>query len=283
MSIFNPVDSFKDMLNELAKEFGRVAMKWLKLYVVNPTDFSQHKYLNQMYDWVFIFATTIAGTLLAFNLLKIYFEEMQGGASRGSSEVIWRSILGVVFACSTPWILTDVLLKINNLWVNFIIDQGLKLNGSQFMKLLNPTPGGNLSLTLMVLITVVLFLVLCIQYIIRQGELMYLLVLSPAASITMVNGEMNIFPAWWREACAVVFMQAFQVTGLWLIYNMIAGGSGLADYIKACGLIFVLLKGPGWLRQFIYSTGAGRGMVNAAGGVGKFAMYKMMTKKALGG
>ncbi|HWO95659.1 MAG TPA: hypothetical protein VNM45_04860 [Bacillus sp. (in: firmicutes)] len=70
MSIFNPVDSFKDMLNELAKEFGRVAMKWLDLYV-NKSYFSKHKYLEQMYDWVFIFATTIAGTLFAFNLLKI--------------------------------------------------------------------------------------------------------------------------------------------------------------------------------------------------------------------
>ncbi|MDF2859548.1 MAG: putative rane protein TraL [Neobacillus sp.] len=139
----------------------------------------------------------------------------------------------------------------------------------------------SLAATLGTLFLACIFLVMAIQYIVRLGEIMVLYIYSPLAAVSSVNEDMNAWSIWWREVFATVFTQSFQMSILWLIINQLAGGQELKDILLACGLMIIVLKGPGFLRRFLYSTGAGKTIMGAAGGAGKMAIYKFAATKMI--
>jgi hypothetical protein len=72
-----------------------------------------------------------------------------------------------------------------------------------------------------------------------------------------------------------------QVPILAIILNMLGSGTDLGAYLLAIGLMIVLIKSPTVLKQFIYSSGAGRGVMRAAGGVGRMAIMRYAARKII--
>jgi hypothetical protein len=63
---------------------------------------------------------------------------------------------------------------------------------------------------------------------------------------------------------------------------MLTNTKHLEDYLFAIALMVVILKGPKYIRQFIYSSGAGKTAVGMAGGASKMAIYKYAATKMTG-
>jgi hypothetical protein len=275
----SPIEYLQELIHDLCKSFADAAFHWIEIYMIKPTDFTKYGFIGDMYKWIFTISASLGALFLVFNLVKLLAQGMGGYANRSTEEVVSKAIMGTVFASLSPFILQDVLLKINNAWVSFILDRGI--NVDTFAKFVAFPLTASLSIMFAGFILAVMFLILSIQYIVRLGELMILFITAPLAAITSVNEDMNIWPVWWREAVAVVFQQAFQITILWLIFNLLGGAKNLNDYILAIALMVIVLKGPAVLRKFIYSSGTGRMAVGAAGGVGKAAMYRYAATKMI--
>ncbi|MEN3781520.1 conjugal transfer protein TrbL family protein [Priestia megaterium] len=272
----SPIEWLIEALKDLIQNFADAAFKWLKIYLLKPTSL-KGGYLEDVNDWVLGIAIGLMSVLLAYNMLKYLFQNISGNSSRSGQEIMVRTFFGVALASGAPFIMTDVLLKINNAYCKALLSQGVDVE--KFSKLiLNPSTA-NLAITFAAFTMAVCYLVLAIQYIIRQAELCVLFVGAPLAGISIVNEDMNIWPIWWREVVAVVFTQAFQLTILYIILNQVGNAKDLNGYIMAIGLTIVLITGPKYLRTFIYSTGAGKSMVGAAQGAGKMAIYKYAASK----
>lgn len=275
----SPIEWLKELIHDLVKEFADAAFSWLKIYMINPTDFEKYGFVGELYNWVFTISISIGIMFFIYNLFKVLIQQMGGYSQRGTSEILVKAITGTLLGIFAPFILKEVLLKLNNVWVEFIISKGI--NVDTLAKMITYPDTAGMALVITALVLAIMFLILAIQYIIRTGELMVLFLFSSLAAVTSTNEDMNIWNVWWREAVAVVFQQSFQITILWLIFNQIAGGKELKDYILACGLMVIVIKGPGFLRKFLYSTGTGKMAVGATGGAGKMAIYKYAATKMI--
>jgi hypothetical protein len=278
--LFNPIETLKELIKELVNDIINAAFSWLKVFMIKPTDFKQYVFIEQMHNWVWGISISVAIMFLTANLLKIMIQKMGGYSQRSISEIVTKTIIGVLLGIFAPFLLQEVLLRINNTWVEFVVSRGINVNTLTKVVIIDPQVAG-IGLCLTMLLWAVLLLILAFQYIIRLGELMVLYLFSSIAAITHGNEDMNIWTIWWREAIAVVFQQSVQITVLWVVFNQITAGTNINDYMLACGLMIVLLMIPSFLRKFIYSSGSGRLVTSAAGGAGRMAIYKYAANKVI--
>lgn len=276
----SPIEWLKEMIAELVKDFANMAFDWLEIFMLAPTDFTKYPKIDVLYDFIFSLSSSICILFVGWSLLTIVFNTLAGVQSRSIQEVLFKAAASFILSASAPWLLNEVLLKLNNAIVQYFLDKGLNTDTLALFIMIPVTSG--LSLFLAALIIVILFVVLGLQYIQRLGEFIVLLVTSPIAAQSIITENFDIWGVWWREAISVIFSHAFQVALLWLILNLITDTKELKDYMYAIGLMVVLLKGPKYLRQMLYSSGAGRAAVGMAGGTTKMAMYKFAANKLTG-
>jgi hypothetical protein len=273
----SPIEWLREMIAELVEEYANMAFKWLELFMLKPTDFSDYPKIDTLYNFVFSLAASLSIVFLAFALIKALGNLLADNQSRSVTEILAKSITGFLLAASAPWLLENVLVKLNNAIVRHFLNLGLDMsNLKSYVKL-----GGDPSLA-MVLISafiVVLFVILAFQYIRRLGEFIVLLATSPIAAHSIVTDEFDLWSIWWRESVSVIFSQAFQVALLWVFLNQLGSGKDLEDFMIAAGLMVVIITGPKFLRQMLYSSGAGKSTVGVVGGTSKMAIYKYAAKK----
>lgn len=272
----SPIEWLTEAIKELIQGFADAAFKWLEIYLLKPTSL-KGGYLEDVNGWVLGIAIGLMSVLLAYNMLKFLMQNLGDYRGRSGQEIVMKTFFGVALAAGAPFLMTDVLLKINNVYCKALLKQGVDVD--KFSNLILNPSFTNLAVTFAALTMAICYLVLAIQYIIRQAELCVLFVGAPIAGVSIVNEDMNIWPIWWRETIAVIFTQAFQLTILYIILNQVGNSKDLNGYIMAIGLTVVLITGPKYLRTFIYSTGAGKSMVGAAQGTGKMAIYKLAVSR----
>lgn len=273
----SPIEWLKEMIAELVEEYANMAFKWLEIFMLKPTDFSDYPNVDVLYKFVFSLSVSLSLVFLAFAFIKLLGNLLADTQSRSITEILAKSITGFILAASAPWLLENVLVKLNNVIVSYFLDKGLDMsNLKSYVKL-----GGDPSLAIILIsaFIVVLFVILAFQYIKRLGEFIVLVATSPIAAHSIVTDEFDIWSIWWRESVSVVFSQAFQVSLLWVFLNQLGSGKKLEDFMIAAGLMLVIITGPKYLRQMLYSSGAGRTTVGVVGGASKMAMYKYAAKK----
>lgn len=275
----SPIEWLQEMITQLVKDFADAAFSWLKVYMIEPTDFDKYGFVGELYNTVFTISITLGCLFFVYNLIKIVVQQMGGYSNRSISEVTVKAVMGTLLGVFSPFLMKEVLIKVNNLVVEMLVAKGITIKTLSALILL--PQNASLAATLGTLFLAFIFLIIAIQYIVRLGEIMVLYIYSPIAALSSVNEDMNAWSIWWREAFATVFTQSFQMSILWLIINQLAGGQELKDIILACGLMIIVLKGPGFLRKFLYSTGTGKTIMSAAGGAGKMAVYRFAAAKMI--
>lgn len=276
----SPIDWLKELIKELIHDFANMAFDWIELFMLKPTDFSEYTSINFVYQLVFSIASSLCIVFVTWSLLQIIFNNMAGVQSRSMAEVLSKAGLSFVLAAAAPWLLNDVLLKLNNAIVQIFLDKGLDTDMLEAFATINNSSG--LAIFLMAFVIIILFVLLGVQYIQRLGEYIVLLVTSPIAAQSIITENFDIWSVWWREALSVIFSQAYQVALLWLVLNMLTGTEKLSEYVFAICLMVMILKGPKYLRNVLYSSGAGKMAVGLAGGVSKASMYKFAASRIVG-
>jgi hypothetical protein len=280
--MLNPVEWLVKAITDLASECANAAFSWLQIYMIEPVDFSKYGFIGDLFNTVFTLSVTAGGLFFVYNLIKIIVQQAGGYSSRSTSEVVVKAILGTVLGVLCPFLMKDVLITISNAIVQMFVSKGVTVTALTGMVALTDPTGASLGVALGVLFLALLFLILAIQYIMRLGEIMVLFAYSPICAMSSMNEDMNAWSIWWREAFATVFTQPFQISILWVIINQITTGMQFKDIILSIGLMIIVLKGPGFLRKFLYSSGAGRTIVSAAGGAGKMAILRFAAGKVIG-
>lgn len=116
-------------------------------------------------------------------------------------------------------------------------------------------------LGLLLLAFVILFIILLVQLAIRAAEIAFLTITAPLAIATNLNEEMNFFPIWWRSFLSILITMIVQFTLLLLTISLLIsmGKQGIFSTLVWCiGLMIVTLRGPSYVRDFMYSTGSAK-------------------------
>ncbi|MFD2926304.1 conjugal transfer protein TrbL family protein [Halobacillus naozhouensis] len=253
------------------------AWKLIEKFTLSETNFSETGVIGEVQQWFLISSISITTLFIIFNLMKQMTAMLGGYTNRSITEIVMKGIFGVTFAYAAPWLLINILLKVANAFTAVFIAKGINIDSLK--KIMDITNDVSTAMVWCLLAMCIAFVWLMFQYIIRWAQLIILWVMAPLAASTMVNEEMNVFPAWWREAAAIAFMQPLQVMILYFVVNLVGSAQKMEDMFLALGLMFVVIVSPSWLRKFLYSTGAGKSMISAAGGAGKMAMMKLMYKR----
>lgn len=274
-------EAINEYLSNLAEGLLSGAWKWLKVFLLEPSQITGNKYVDEIHTIALAVSIALTTLFFSYNVAKHQTQSIGGYTSRSVSEIFTKSFLSIIFAYLTPWIMFTVLLGISNAWSKMIFAKGVTLKSVQnaFSTDAIEASKGESATVIVLVILAVMIVVFAFQYLKREGELIIMYALAPFAASTMVNEEKNIFPAWFNEVCALVFMQPLQLTILYFIINTIGEAKDLADLYYAVGLMIVLIASPSWLRKILYSTGSGKNLINMAGGASKFAMYRLMLKR----
>lgn len=274
--MFNLSDWVIKTMTDISNELANACFDWLKIFMLSPTDFSGDNIVNDLYSIIASISVTLGGLLLIFNLIKLGFQITGGYASRSVSEVTTKSILGTVMGALTPFILNNVLIAINNAFVNMMLAKGVTVSTlTAMVAVTNPT----ITIAIFTLLIAATFLILTVQYTIRYAKLLILFINGPLCAITMMNEDINAFGPWFKDALTTVFTQSYHMLVLYIIANKIGTITGLKDLLMCFGLMVVLIM-PGLfqLGKFIASTGSGRTAAGAAGGAAKMGMMKFLSK-----
>jgi hypothetical protein len=146
------------------------------------------------------------------------------------------------------------------------------------------TPG---FLILMFLLFAILVLIVAFQVAIRAAELAFLFITGPFAIATNINEEFNLFPVWWRNFLSILITQVVQIMLLVLTVKLfwnvkITNISTLENIIWGLGMMIITIKGPAYIKEYMYSTGAGQavigGAMRAGGVVGREVVRRVIRK-----
>ena len=299
--ILNPIDtaknvivgaatkSFTELLTDITKGAGESVLKWINWFLLDPQTY-QNPTVDNVVDFFKWLAVLLAIAFMIYHTLQAMLLVNITGDRTYAKEKVASLIQAMVLIAILPWVI-EKLLQLCEAICKYFTNKGIDFENSAIGKWLTTgSPDSELAkimglnpqsavafIAIFSLAFVILFLVIAFQALKRMGEFAFLVATSPIAAISLVNNEMNAFPVWWREMLAVVFTQVIQVVLLYLIVNCFATLQ-LKFIALGMGLCLVLISGPTYLRQFLYSTGSGKAMVGAIGSMGKVATAKFILR-----
>ncbi|SFD18512.1 hypothetical protein SAMN04488168_12342 [Bacillus sp. 491mf] len=299
--ILNPIDtatnvikgaatkSFTELLTDITKGAGESVLKWINWFLLDPQTY-QNPTVDTVVDFFKWLAVMLAIAFMIYHVLQAMLLVNITGDRTYAKEKVASLIQAMVLIAILPWVI-EKLLQLCEGICKYFTNKGIDFEHSAIGKWLTTgSPDSELAkimglnpqsavafIAIFSLAFVILFLVIAFQALKRMGEFAFLVATSPIAAISLVNNEMNAFPVWWREMLAVIFTQVVQVVLLYLIVNCFATLQ-LKFIALGMGLCLVLISGPTYLRQFLYSTGSGKAMVGAIGSMGKVATAKFILR-----
>lgn len=129
------------------------------------------------------------------------------------------------------------------------------------------------------LVIAIMFLVVAIQAAMRGAELALMSVLGPIMALNLTANNRSIWSSWFKQlviVCTAQALQIFMLDGtLSLLTNQSVSDGGI---IVLIGWLWVTIKTPKYVQQFVYSTGFTGAVGGTAKQAGSMALMKVMMK-----
>lgn len=235
-----------------------------------------------------VLATSILVVKVAFDALTTYILRTSGDVDADPGGVLIRTGQTVLIIFAVPWLLKNVYI-----FGSEIAQDISKLSGVDYKPATNPlelmwnsytVTSSLIPFAVGIIFAIVMLAIVMIQSFIRAGELAVLAVSGAlmALSLSSDNGG-GLFSTWWKELLVISLTQATQIFLLKLAFGALTNSSNadnlaqfystnnpLTSLMLFLGILWVTIKAPSVLKQYIHSTGTGR----AAGQVGNMVMMR---------
>lgn len=237
-------------------------------------------------------AQVIAGAVLAAKFtFEIWYNNIlrsDGNADADLSGVIVRGVQSAAIILSVPWIVRQIYSWGTEIAADVIALPGVNLETMEGP--LNDVMGAGIAdptfpiaIAIAILFALVMLIIVLIQSFIRAAEVAIAAAVGSFMALGLTNTSSQAFQSWWREVLNLSLAQALQLfmvkCSFFALLNF--NSQAMVNILLFCGFIWVTYKTPSILKQYIYSTGAGKaagGMAQQAGSM--MLMRKLMTKGA---
>lgn len=273
-------DAFWNLIFTFVEDLYNKVMGLIQSFILLPTDMNAYFSVDSYLGYVKIMAGSLLLVAVAFQAIKMLSGNILPTEHRSIGRLAGQTVVSAILIFVLPVILVNVLIPLNNYTMGLIVSIGVSFDNQVLYTSLGMA-GGAVALggvmIVMILILVIAFIILSISAGIRYFELIITYILSPLVAVSAIN-KYEAISIWAREAVAIVFTQSIHVLCLQLMMSVIMNMSGLMMIFTAIGALVVLMKGPKMIRQFLYTSGAGSAVVNAAGAGTRMAAMKIMFK-----
>ncbi|OIK14218.1 hypothetical protein BIV60_11965 [Bacillus sp. MUM 116] len=277
-------------ITDIAKGFGGAVLKWMNWFILDPEVY-QNSIVDNVTTFFKWFGILLAIAVMMYHILNSMLRvNTIGDNSSYIKDKLAALIKSMVLIAILPWVI-DQLVELCGAMTKYFTNKGINFENSALGKWLETgSPDSKLAemmglnpqvalsaIAICSIAFVFLFFVVVFQRLKADGEFAFLVATFPLAVISLISDELNVFSVWWREMIATLFTFVIQVILLYMIANCFATLQ-LKMIALGFGLCLVLISGPAFLRQFLYSTGTGRAAIGAAGSAGKVAIAKFILK-----
>ncbi|WP_054029115.1 conjugal transfer protein TrbL family protein [Bacillus sp. FJAT-28004] len=240
-----------------------------------------------------LYAQALAGSILimkfTYELWYNHILRANGDSDADVQGVMVRLVQAAAMIITVPWITTEVYK-----WGTAIATDIGKLEGknisaggdelkTMLIGALAASMGPLLIITAVVaLFAIIVYLLILVQSFIRAAELAVVATVGSFMALGLTNPNSQAFQGWWRELLNISLAQAIQLFLVKCSFFAIAINPKpeypLLNVMIFAGFIWVTYKSPTILKQYIYSTGVGKGAGQVAQQAGSMVMMrKLMT------
>ncbi|MGR9635281.1 conjugal transfer protein TrbL family protein [Bacillus cereus] len=265
----NPGCHFEDWIANLAQGAIAESVKLLKSFIVEPNTIIHNDVIGSYFYYIRNFSWTLMLVFFVYKTIEILAINSQDpeDLKRLIRKVIVTGCLAGALSKGFEW-----LLEMNNMIV-----KGLTETDFNFNNFIVNTPlskiEANTYIALYVILLLfmgILFLILAFQQTIRFGELAAAFLLGPIAVASNLNDEFNYFNSWLRNLYALIFTQSIQIFLVVVMVRMFAQAdlTDIKTVFAAAAMMFVIVKMPAVVKEYMYTSGSGRAATGMAVGVG---------------
>lgn len=243
------------------------------------------------YDFIIqaiIYAQSVAIVLLAvkiaFESMNTYILRISGDATADPGGILIRAMVSAAIISAVPWILaflyrigTALTEDLSNLPGN---DPMAGASDNVYVELLNYLLVDSVNylifMAIGILVVVILSVVIVLQMAIRAAELALVGIVGPFMAISLNS---NMFGVWWKKLITLILAQAVQILMLRLsfyVFHRLFFDAKIIDIVIFIGFLWVTVKSPKILEQFVDSTGLGKFVGGTAQSAGTMIMMRKM-------
>lgn len=261
--VFKPI--FDTMLTALAA------------VMLTPTNFDSVPFVMKVKFNLTIVAYSLLALNLAFRAWRFSSAHAMGGEKEPLSSILMKTFMSGILIIGLPEIL-KFILKINEVMILMLKSAGVNFDTGINM-LVFPATGAPFVLLLCFCFFVIALVGLVVSNAIRWAELCTLFMLAPVMAVSHA-GKGETFQIWVTQAIVVSLTQAFQfgVCGLALNFIVNIQQDEWWSWLAPIGGIVLSIKGPQWLKQFLYTSGVGGFATSSGQQVTMNAIYSKMMK-----
>lgn len=237
--------------------------------------------LETLLAWTQTAAGTLATIFFIMRILTGMRDNLTGENDPNFAEIIGSYAVCIALIVATPYMIDNILIKINNVIIDglsqsvfggqdMVLQKGKTI--SDIYKFDEITEVWPRAITrIIIFIAIVGF---AFAGAMRYIELILLIFLGPIFAATYTSGgstyRSSLFRDYWVDCVAVVFTQSVQFFLLMLMMKLITtvGMGSMTNILLVIGIVFVALRGPQILRQFLGNAGAGGSLKAASATMG---------------
>jgi len=134
---------------------------------------------------------------------------------------------------------------------------------------------GGLIVILLCLFLAICFLIVGIQAVIRGAELALMAVVGPLMALNLTANNRSVWSAWLKQVIIICMTQAIQIFLIKATVTSFTGASPEA-LLLTFGWMWITIKSPKYIQQFVHSTGFSGAVGGTAKQVGSMALMRRM-------
>ena len=283
-------------------------VSFLNMFVAQPAAIPG--VVHDMWQMSVNISTGVITLATIYALVKSSAQSISG-STESAKDIIGRSVVSVFMAQASWTIFVEWLLPLNNTIVAGILSQfsNMQINMAQGLMLpsasvVGALVGAAVMGPMFVLVFLALLLVLAMVvaigvWLVRNMEIIFLIILAPiAASFTVLSGQVNSWRWLLSELVSAIFSQAMLIVFLFISFSIMFngggamtmnsslvtnGGSVLQDFALGVTGIFLSFKSHSWLKGMMTgrSVGSDHGALGLAAGMALGGMAKNLTPGGL--
>lgn len=210
--------------------------------------------------------------------IQTYILYQNGDPDSDPGGLLIRTAQAVAVISTLPWIVSEIFMFGTKI-TNDIAQIGVgATNGEDWIVLLTAlsSGAGSMILTVVLIIIAVMVLIVAIQATIRGAELALATVIGPIIALNLSANNRSAWSAWFKEICIICLSQGMQI---FMIKGALSLGTvNSTQAYLLIGWLWVTIKTPKFVKQFVYSTGFTGAVGGSAKQAGSMAITKMILK-----
>jgi len=251
----------------MAKDSINDSLDRIEMFVVKPSEILEDPAIKNLFKRSHEFFYPLITVIFIYKLIELLVStdiENHKGLKDKIVQLVFISALAYSFPTLFRWLLT-----FNNWIVADVLHAGVAFDKFKFSQAKIEETGFSLMMNgILSLILGILFFIMLFQLAIRYAEMAFAVCIAPIVIATALTDNFNMLPGFWRNLLSVIFTQAIQILLISLMANMFIDTSVWErnGILYALGFMFLIVKTPHMLKEYMYSSGSGKTTVNMGAG-----------------